>query len=507
MPAFPTHTLFAHMALDALIAARHPLAGVAARRAAVLRVAATVGCDIQCMPYQTCQGCEAWYRHDRKSDRKCLVCGEEALADYFVDIRDGRRLKRTDIERDYYRHTHLVLGHDRGYGVDPKTAPGPEEQPFPQQVVDHLTFCLKDAERAAVPRGQTENYVAFLLGWMTHVVSDALFKGCYRHAARIDFFGHQYAMAMLPAAETLSMTDISYDFGASWPTWRADLLDAERDGGALRHLTMGNPPELYGPHWTAAHGRPDPAVGRVIDAVAPINRQSFHQMYTQPDYRAATPRLDPKPADRTKERFGPDELDLGRLRRYAMETGFYETYVKGVEIYLRIVHEAAARTGYDRPSVVSRPQGAVGWQGWQEGVLAAVGHVGEYPHDWGGRLDLHADTCAVLRRLQGKRVKIELGPQATDYQRRLAQVLADSWQVRPDPGASHRVLIGPPAYHPAAIALLGVDEAIALKYQDGLAGLTRVSTAGRYAVLLIAGLSDFGDQQLIEWLQGQANRN
>lgn len=93
--------------------------------------------------------------------------------------------------------------------------------------------------------------MAFLLGWMTHVVSDALFKGCYPHAAPIDFFGHQYAMAMLPAAETLSMADISYDFGASWPAWRASRDNRPARRGGSDHAKISG--------WI---GRLDPGVDR-----------------------------------------------------------------------------------------------------------------------------------------------------------------------------------------------------------------------------------------------------
>ena len=134
MPAYPTHTLFSHMALLALQDARHPLAGAAHEHAGLFRVAGIAGCDIQCMPYQLCRNCQAPYRHNQKEKRTCLVCGKESLDDFSFAVRSGRRLRRVDVERDYYRHTHLVLGRYAGYGVDPKTPSGPPEQPFPEQV-------------------------------------------------------------------------------------------------------------------------------------------------------------------------------------------------------------------------------------------------------------------------------------------------------------------------------------------------------------------------------------
>src|SRR5688572_769835 len=47
MPAYPTHSFFSHLALQALIDGRQPLAEVAARHDALFRVAGIAGCDIQ----------------------------------------------------------------------------------------------------------------------------------------------------------------------------------------------------------------------------------------------------------------------------------------------------------------------------------------------------------------------------------------------------------------------------------------------------------------------------
>src|SRR5687768_5861426 len=109
MPAYPTHTFFSHLALQALIDERHPLAMAAERHAALFRIAGIAGCDIQCMPYQVCDHCDAPYRHDQKQNRTCLACKRAALKDFSFKVSDGRRLTRRDVERDLYANTHLVL--------------------------------------------------------------------------------------------------------------------------------------------------------------------------------------------------------------------------------------------------------------------------------------------------------------------------------------------------------------------------------------------------------------
>lgn len=512
MPAYPTHTLFSHMALLALADAGHPLARVAQHHQGMFRIAGIAGCDIQCMPYQVCQNCEAPYRHNQQENRKCLVCGKNALKNFFVALEDERQIGRVEIERNLYRNTHLVLGRrPRPYGVDPKIPAGPAEQPFPEQVVRHLTNVLRDAEKIAGPRNEISNYLAFTLGWFSHVVSDAIFKGVYPHSVRIQFFGHQYNMEMLPAAETLTMTDISNDFGVHWPTWHSELLNDEPDGGALRHLAMGNEPEHYNQdYWTPEFGQPDPAIGRVLDAVRPVNRTWFHRMYLTPDYSAPTPALDRrKIAERAEWKF--NDLNLGELRRYAIGTGWYQAFTKGIDIYVRIVNEATDRAGVKPPVLPgaadadrSANPGFVGWNIWSEIIDTAREVRGDAPRaaDWGSRLEVLPEAVLLIRKLRGQPVRLVLPNRPTEYQRLIADTLQARWKLKVQENAAISVIIGPPVFTPDASETLCREDLLRLKYDAGLAGIISGNISGD--TLNLAGLSDYGDRQIANWLSSHA---
>ena len=490
MPAYTTHTLFSHLALLALAESKHPLAGIAQKHAPLFRVAGIAGADIQCMPYQICTACEAPYRHDQKENKRCLVCGEEKLEDFTFITRHRRVLKRKEIERQYYGNTHLVLYQSyRGYGVKPDEIRKAysSEHPFPQQVVQHLANCLRDA--AKIPRHQQDSYLAFILGWFSHVVSDALFKGVYPDAVRLKFFGHQYHMSMLPAAETLTYTDIAYDFGVNWPSWHKELLNLQPDGGALVHLAMGDEADAYDPtYWTGKFGKPDPRIGDALRAVPPINRKWFHRMYTQPDYSAATPLLDSVSVEhRASARFGPEKFDLGQVRRYAISTGWYQVFIKGTEIYVAAVKEAA--------KLAEIPQRGADFK-WADGVPSldlwsrVVTDAKASSPDWGSKVFIDEGCDTWLRRKGGK---VVLGKNATDYQKKLARILS-SKMGKPEFGRG-KIIIGAPAFNPAASDALCHEETLRLKYDAGLAALVRTHKKD----LLMIGFSDFGDQKLIEW--------
>lgn len=496
MPAYPTHSFFSHLALQALIDSHHPLAGFAQSNAALFRIAGIAGADIQCMPYQICRHCRSPYRHDQKSNNICLVCQQPGLEDFHFRVRDGRTLTRRDIEENLYANTHLVLYRNyHGYGV-PRSrihAAASVDHPFPAQVVNHLANCLRDAPKVAGRK--MDRYLTFILGWFSHVVSDALFKGVYPQAVRINFFGNQYHMDMLPAAETLTLTDLARDFGVDWPVWHAELLRGGSDGGALRHLAMGNPPEKYDPaFWTEEFGRPDERIGRTIDALPEINRRWFHAMYTQPDYSAPTPALDQLSwNDLASARF--HNLDLGQIRRAALKAGWHAAFIKAVDIYLRVVNEATGKAGlpFNRP-VVKRAPHQTSFQLWRSILEEADPTAAE----WGSLVRVESDALSWIAEWRDKPVRIISGSLATNYQKELSSLLKHKFRKQGKRGARATVLLGTPHYHSAPSPSLCVEESLRLKYEQGLAAFVRAESEQ----LFLCGFSDFGDARLLDWLRG-----
>lgn len=63
----------------------------------------------------------------------------------------------------------------------------------------------------------------------------------------------------------------------------------------------------------------------------------------------------------------------------------------------------------------------------------------------------------------------------------------------------HSIIIGPPAFNLSACDVLCAEDALRLKYDQGLAAVVRLNREGTR--LLMAGFSDFGDALLARWLK------
>jgi hypothetical protein len=195
-------------------------------------------------------------------------------------------------------------------------------------------------------------------------------------------------------------------------------------------------------------------------------------------------------------------MNFGELRSYAIGTGWYETFIRGAEIYLRIVTEAARAAGYDKghaPALAEQCT-SIGFGLWREIILSATA-AKEREKVWGSQLSISAEANAALRKLKGVPTRVVLGVSATDHQRALATSLRRVLGLVDDPKGSVILLIGPPAFNPESKVVLCQEDVVRLKYEKGLAGLAQVLVAEERLVVLVAGLSDFGDGQLAKWTE------
>jgi hypothetical protein len=191
-----------------------------------------------------------------------------------------------------------------------------------------------------------------------------------------------------------------------------------------------------------------------------------------------------------------------------LPSGWYDAFLKGVAIYTRAVNEACRLAGIagnaSTPAARTQP-GVASWSLWQSIVSDAI-HAGvQREKDWASQVQTDPAAANWLRQLRGGPVRIILGRDSTDYQQRVATTLKRQLAIRSKSNAPRAVLIGPPAFNATARDLLCVEDTLRLKYDQGLAAVVRLN-AERNAMLL-AGLSDFGDDRLAAWLNSLAGGN
>jgi hypothetical protein len=145
---------------------------------------------------------------------------------------------------------------------------------------------------------------------------------------------------------------------------------------------------------------------------------------------------------------------------------------------------------------------AIGWSLWREVVSDAIGRSKPLPEEWGSRIEARPDAAAALAKLRGGAARLVVGAEPTEHQQALAKRLTERLAIRHDPGAPTTVLVGPPAYNAAAGKLLCHEDAVRLKYGEGLAALAKLNRGD--GTVLLAGLSDFGDKKLADWIDGPA---
>ena len=338
MPSFPTHTLFSYVGAEALKNNGHPLWRAIENEKYLFMQAATIGADIQLMPYYICNYCQeptrfATYDFNRDmnsntatdlNNKTCPICNKGFFTPFRSLIDNYGYINRMLIEKRYYRNTHLVLGEYHGYGVHPKTSPGPSLQPFPRQVVDKLINVWKDILHLGNDDGNQDKRFAYMCGWFAHVISDALFKGIYPNTCSIKFYDRQYDAIMLPASEALAYFIAEEEYSINLIEWWTEIpKDISADDVFMSILGVDE-------------------LNNALKDIRKINTKYLVTMYAHPEYSInVCPSEDSfLLSEYRSQKYGPKKQSLEEIYEYSKKNGWYNTLTKGVEIYSRLMIEA-----------------------------------------------------------------------------------------------------------------------------------------------------------------------
>jgi len=156
------HTMYGVLALQKAEERKLPVAPILRRHLASYLAGAYIGCDIQTMPESICVDTGKEVGFGTAPLTKSPITGGPVKP--WTLAHEGREYRPTDIHHLFYGRSHLVFG---WYGDDSKLAIPWDHLP------DYCALTVRDWRELREP---SEHGLAWLFGWMVHIVGDSLIK-------------------------------------------------------------------------------------------------------------------------------------------------------------------------------------------------------------------------------------------------------------------------------------------------------------------------------------------
>ena len=239
------HTMYAVLAGRAAEHRRLPVARFIHQHYASYLCGAYLGCDIQTLPEAICvdTGKEVGYG-TAPLEKSPLTGGE--VRPWSLEF-EGKTYRPADIHGLFYGRSHLVFGW--------KPTERVHSVPW-----DHLAdYCAAVVDDAIDRFGAGERKLAYLFGWMAHIVSDSLIKSI-QPGIELDLLDGKYTPNNRPIQDLVTFHEIGVkEFGLNWSALLGDLAEAPVEPIQLHYMRATRPegtlPEQFSNAW-APHLEP-----------------------------------------------------------------------------------------------------------------------------------------------------------------------------------------------------------------------------------------------------------
>ncbi len=236
------HTMYAVLASRAAEYRRQPIAQLIHRHYASYLCGAYLGCDIQTLPEAICVDTGQEVGYGTVPLEKSPLTGGE-VRPWALEL-DGTTYRPVDIHRIFYGRSHLVFGWK------------PTEQ-IHSVPWDHLAdYCAAVVEDAMELFGPGERKLAYLFGWMAHVVSDSLIKSI-QPGIELNLLDGKYTPKNRPIQDLVTFHDIGVkEFGLNWAALLSDLAETPVEPIQFHFMRVARPrgvlaeqfPNAWAPH-------------------------------------------------------------------------------------------------------------------------------------------------------------------------------------------------------------------------------------------------------------------
>lgn len=200
--------MYAILGAKAARARKLPMTPVLERHSASYLCGAYLGCDVQTMPEAICEDTGQEVGYGTAPLKSSPLTGGKVRP--WSLKRGGKSYRPREIHRMFYGRAHLVFGwarEDREHAV-----------PW-----DHLADYCAAVMLDAMERSPGERRLAYLFGWMAHIVGDSLIKSI-RPGIDLHLHGGKYTPANRPIQDLVTFHEVGrQELGLDWAAILTDL--------------------------------------------------------------------------------------------------------------------------------------------------------------------------------------------------------------------------------------------------------------------------------------------
>lgn len=221
------HMMYAVLGEKAARQRNLPTAPIIQRHYASYLCGSYLGCDIQTLPEAVCveTGQEVGYG-TVPLDKSPITGGE--VREWSLTVGE-KKYRPREIHRLFYGRAHIVFGWDKAE----------REHTVPW---DHLADYAANVVADAIEMfGPGERQLAYLFGWVAHIVGDSLIKSVHEG---IDLFliDGKYTRRNRPIQDLVTFHEIGHkEFGMNWPDLMADLVQSPVEPIQLHYMRASEP--------------------------------------------------------------------------------------------------------------------------------------------------------------------------------------------------------------------------------------------------------------------------
>ena len=237
------HMTYAILASEAAARRRLPVTALTREHHASYLAGAYLGCDIQTLPASVCRdtGEEVGYGAGHL-ERSPMTGGPTTR---WVLSFDGEDYSPQTIHDMFYGRSHLALGWHAG--ESDRTL---EWEALP----DYFAAVREDVGEL---HGGSQRQIAFVLGWITHVIGDALIKGV-QPGVDLHLLDGRYTPRNRPIQDLVSYHVVGREeLGLNWPRLMNALVDAPVEPIQHHYMRVAGPrgrlADLHADAWAPGH--------------------------------------------------------------------------------------------------------------------------------------------------------------------------------------------------------------------------------------------------------------